>query len=241
MAPRSDADPVIESAREAAFSFLDALPNYITKQDTTRYGTSVAHGQRTSWAIFVDKVTADVVCENGKESYTNILVDRKPSTDPIEKSGTWSTGEYSSLQSVVFSEDSHTRCYNRRSTTFAKRAAYEYDFAVEQPYSRWHLFALGQSCTPAFSGTIWIDKENSRVLRVELSAEHIASSFPLDTVESAVDYDYVEVGEGTYLLPAHAEGISCRRGTGECTRNVIEFRNYRKFRADTSISFDPKN
>jgi hypothetical protein len=28
------------------------------------------------------------------------------------------------------------------------------------------------------------------------------------------------------------------RGTGECSRNVIEFRNYKKFGADTSITFD---
>ncbi len=236
----SDADPVIESAREAAFSFLEALPNYLVKQYTTRYETSAAQGRRTSWAI-LDKVTADVACVNGQESYTNILVDGRPPTDPIEKSGSWSTGEYSSLQLVVLSEESRTRFYNQQSTTFAKRAAYQYDFSVEQPYSRWRLLVMEQSYQPAFSGTIWIDKENSRVLRVELSAEHVPSSFPLDTAESAVDYDYVEVGENTYLLPAHAEGIVCRRGTGECTRNVIEFRNYRKFTADTSITFDPKN
>jgi hypothetical protein len=31
-------------------------------------------------------------------------------------------------------------------------------------------------------------------------------SFPLDTMESAVDYGYVAVGDGKYLLPVHLDG-----------------------------------
>jgi hypothetical protein len=64
-------------------------------------------------------------------------------------------------------------------------------------------------------------------------------SFPLDTVESAVDYDYTMIGDRKFLLPSHSEALSCERGTGNCSRNVIEFRNYRKFSADTSITFEP--
>ena len=63
-------------------------------------------------------------------------------------------------------------------------------------------------------------------------------SFPLDQVESAVDYDYVFIGDNKYLLPVHSEALSCARSSSQCSRNVIEFRNYKKFSADTSITFD---
>jgi hypothetical protein len=63
-------------------------------------------------------------------------------------------------------------------------------------------------------------------------------TFQLDTVESAIDYDYVLIGDGKFLLPVHSEALSCIRGTNSCSRNVIDFRNYKKFTADTSISFD---
>lgn len=235
---RSDGDPIIESARMAAFSFLQVLPNYIVKQYTTRYATNAAHGNRTSWQA-LDTVTTDVIWEDGKESYKNIMVDGKPPKEDVEKNGTWSKGEFGSLQLDVLADDTNADFHNRRSATIANRAAYQYDFTVEQRNSHWHLEALGESYIPAYSGTIWIDKENSRVLRLELSAERIASTFPLDTVETALDYDYVLIGDEKYLLPAHSESISCRRGSGECSRNVIEFRNYRKFTADTSISFGP--
>jgi hypothetical protein len=118
------------------------------------------------------------------------------------------------------------------------RAALRYDFSVEQPNSHWHVESEGQSYQPAYTGSIWIDKENYRVLRIELSAQSMPREFPLDQVESAVDYDYVLIGEGKYLLPTHSEALSCAHGATNCTRNVIEFRNYKKFTADTSITFE---
>jgi len=34
-----------------------------------------------------------------------------------------------------------------------------------------------------------------------------------------------------------AEVLTCIRGTSHCSRNKIEFRNYRKFEADSTITF----
>jgi hypothetical protein len=36
----------------------------------------------------------------------------------------------------------------------------------------------------------------------------------------------------------HSEILSCERRSGYCSRNVIDFRDYRKFTADSSIKFD---
>ncbi len=52
-----------------------------------------------------------------------------------------------------------------------------------------------------YTGAIWIDRENSRVLRIELSARNMPRAFALDTVESAVDYDYVLIGDSKFLCP----------------------------------------
>jgi hypothetical protein len=234
---RGTGDPVIDMAAEAAFSFSRTLPNYVVKQFTTRYETGAAHGGQTSWSA-LDTVSADVVSENGKESYRNLLVDGKPPKEAIEKSGTWSTGEYSSVLLDILQPQTATDFHNKRTTTIVNRAAFHYDFSVEQENSHWGIHSEGQSYSPEYTGAIWIDKENYRVLRIEISARNIPKGFPLDTVESAVDYDYVIISGNKYLLPVHAEALSCERGTSGCSRNVIEFRNYRKFGADTSITFD---
>ena len=61
-----------------------------------------------------------------------------------------------------------------------------------------------------------------------------------DTVETAADYEYVRIGGGTqqFLLPVHSESLSCQRGTSNCSRNTIDFRNYKKYSGEASITFD---
>jgi len=230
-------DPVIQSAREAAASFSESLPNYIVKQFTTRYQTDTAKGNRTAWQA-LDVVSADVVSESGKDTYRNLLVNGKPPKDAIEKTGSWSTGEFSIIQLNLLAPQTDADFHNKRSTTIVNRAAYKYDYSVEQPNSNWDVHASAESYKPGYTGTIWIDKENFRVLRIEMSAKNMPKAFPLDTVESALDYDYVLIGDQKFLLPSHSEALSCIRGTAECSRNVIEFRNYRKFGSDTSIKFE---
>lgn len=230
-------DPVILAAREAAFNFTESLPNYVVKQYTTRYATDVARGNHTSWQA-LDVVTADVVSEGGKESYKNILVNGKPPRDSIEKTGSWSTGEFVTILMNLLAPQTDADFHNKRSTTIVNRAAFKYDFSVEQANSNWQITASSDSYRPAYTGTIWIDKENSRVLRIEMSAKNMPRAFPLDTVESALDYDYVMISEQKFLLPAHSETLSCTRGSSDCSRNVIEFRNYRKFNSDSTIRFD---
>lgn len=235
-------DDIIDNAREAAFSFSETLPNYVVKQFTTRYQTVLTRAGKQQWQV-IDTVTADVVEQEGVEQYKNIMVNGKPPREDVEKSGSWSKGEFSSLQLDVLSPLSAADFHGKRATTIVNRPAFRYDFTVEQPNSHWHVESDGHAFSPGYTGAIWIDKQTSRVLRIELQAQNMPRDFPLDQVESAVDYDFVLIGDGKYLLPTHSEALSCARASTRtvsgCTRNVIEFRNYKKFSADTSITFDP--
>jgi hypothetical protein len=237
-APPPAGDPIIEKAREEAFQFSETLPNYVVKQFTTRYATGAAARGQTSWQA-LDNVTADVVVENGVEKYKNVLVNGKPPKESLEKSGSWSEGEFSSLQLDVLDPRTNADFHNKRTTTIVNRSAYRYDFTVDQPNSHWHVSTGPQSYLPGYGGTIWFDKETGRVLRIEMQAQDLPKTFQLDQVESAVDYDFVILGDHKYLLPVHSEALSCMRGTKDCGRNTIDFRNYKKFQAESSITFDP--
>ena len=231
-------DDVIDQAREAAFAFTETLPNYIVKQYTTRYQSSAARRGGTQWQP-LDVVTADVVAENGKETYKNVLVNGKASKN-VEETGSWSEGEFASTLQAILSPASDALFVNKRATTIVNRPAWRYDYTIEQPRSSWQVEAGGSRFRPAYGGAIWIDKETNRVLRIEMSARKIPAEFPLDQVESTVDYDFVLIGDKKWLLPVHSEALSCERGTSECSRNVIDFRNYKKYGSDSSITFDDK-
>jgi hypothetical protein len=96
----------------------------------------------------------------------------------------------------------------------------------------------GRQYKPAYKGTIWIDKETRRVLRIEQQALGLPRDFAYDKAESMVEYGYVSIEGTRYLLPIQSVNMACITGSSGCSRNVIEFRNYRKFSADSNIAFD---
>jgi hypothetical protein len=225
----------VEKARETSESFVETLPNYMVKQITTRY---ISTTTKPNW-MPQDNISTDLVYENGKESYRNVLLNGKPAKGKVQETGSWSTGEFGTILKDVFSRSTAADFRSRGSATVSNRNARVYDFTVEQPNSHWHVFVPGQSYRPAYKGKIWIDRETARVLRVEMQTRNMPREFPLDTVESATDYEFVRLGEGTFLLPVHSETLNCVRGTTQCSRNVIEFRNYKKFGAESNITFTP--
>ena len=110
---------------------------------------------------------------------------------------------------------------------------------MDQAHSHWQLVAQnGREYFPAYRGTIWIDKESRRVLRIEQQALSIPRDFSYDKAEAALEYGFVNIDGHSYLLPVQSDNMACLNGNANCSRNVIDFRNYRKFSADSSVTFD---
>ncbi len=221
--------PFIERARETAYTFVETLPNYTVKQVTTRYQNERA----------IDNLTCDLIVENGKERYQNLMRNGKLMKEKAEESGSWSSGEFASTLQDIFSSSTNATFKPKGSTTIFQRSAMLFDFTVEQPNSHWTIRTQQEQYLPAYQGTLWIDKETARILRIEMQARKIPSAFPLDRVESAVDYNFVKIGTASVLLPVHADVLSCERGSRQCSHNAIDFRNYKKFGAESNVTFTP--
>ena len=218
-----------------AGSFLGVLPNFFCQQLTTRYQSD---NPRAGWDA-IDTVSADVAYEEGKESYKNIKVGNKPVNTSMEDiGGSHSTGEFSSTLADLLSPETSAEFRRSGQDTIHGRATLVYKFDVPRERSHWRIQTTAQLYYPAFGGTIWIDRQTYRVVRIEMQAHRLPLLFPFDTAESAVEYDFVRLSDAEpYLLPVNAEVLSCIRGTSHCSRNRIDFRNYRKFGADSSITF----
>ena len=68
----------------------------------------------------------------------------------------------------------------------------------------------------------------------------IPEDFPFDKVELNLDYDSVRIENASFLMPVHSENLMCTRDSNVCSKNVIDFRNYRKFTAQSDIQYDKK-
>jgi VWFA-related protein len=240
-------DPLIEAARKAANAYVDSLPDYIVKRSTTRYGSNRPSVTETVGSVLhwqtLNIVTADVAAERGREVYTNIRVNDKPEK-VLPQGGIWSYGEFTSDLIAVFGQQAAAVFTNPRSDSIRKRPVTVYEFSVDQAHSVWSVAAsenrngAADIWFPAYSGTVWIDRETGQTLRVSMQARDLPPDFPLDSILSVTDFDFVKIGDGTFLMPVHSDAYSCHRGGTGCFRNENVFRDYNKFTAGATITFD---
>jgi hypothetical protein len=222
---------LIERAREAAFQFSQKLPNFICQEFMSRFAQ---RGRAEKMPL--DLVAAEIVYEDGQESYRNVKINNRPTDKSLEEiDGSWSTGEFASTLVELFHPDTDAQFRSGGASTISGFSAQVYDFQVRTENSHWRLHAGSRTLVAAYAGSVWVDPTTARVLRIEMQARNLPSDFPMDTVETAVDYSYVMVGEKSFLLPVHAETLGCERGTSYCSHNIIDFRNYHEFKSEVKI------
>ena len=233
--PKLDTDDrLIADARAAAREYSSKLPNYLAQQITSRYYSA---GFPATWAQ-IDVVTADVAYVDGKEDYRNIRVNDAPVNQPPQRSGSWSTGEFGTTLEDILSPVTNASFKRRGEERVAGLQTVVFDYTVEAANSHWTMVAPdGREYRPAYRGAIWVDKDSRRVLRIEQNTTEFPRDAPFTLAKCELNYAFTKIESNTYLLPASSENTGCIRGSGACTRNEIVFKNYKKFTADSSITF----
>jgi len=184
----------------------------------------------------LDLVSAEVTYNKGQESYRNVKLDQHPTEKGMQElSGSWSVGEFASTLLDLFSPYTDAQFRSGGASPISGLDAQVYDFRVQSENSHWMVQAESQTLHPAYQGSVWVDPATARVLRIEIRASNMPSDFPMDSVESAVDYSNVTIAGNSVLLPVHAESLGCQRGSPECSHNIIDFRNYHEFKVNVRI------
>ena len=84
--------PLIERAREATFQFSKKLPNFICQEFMSRFTQ-----QGREEKVLQDFVSAEIIYEDGEETYRNVKVNNRPTNKRLQDiDGSWSTGEFAS-------------------------------------------------------------------------------------------------------------------------------------------------
>lgn len=225
-------DDMIERAREAANAYDETLPDFICSQQTLR---STSNQRVPNWKAR-DRVEVDLFYIGRKEEYKNIRINGKLQKDDApEKSGQWSTGDFGSILVDLMGPATNAKFTKRGHDVIAGIDSAVYDYTVEKPNSHWEV-RYGPPIRPAYKGAIWVDLQSGRIMRIELKARDLEPEYPLDVVELIVQYGYIKIAGQEYLLPTESENLTCLRGSYECSRNQIQYRNYRKFGAESTIT-----
>jgi hypothetical protein len=224
----------LESVREKATAYTDSLPNFICTQITQRFIRFFPGGWHQS-----DNFVADLSFYDKTEHYKILTVANKAAADTtMEKlSGTRSTGEFGTTLRALFDPRTNAtfRLEGVDQTNGHDTVRIGYQVPKETS-SRSINYNDQRTIVTAYRGRCWIDPASYQVVRLEDKAIAIPEDFPITRSEGATDYDLAEISGIKYWLPVRAEVLLVEGAAKVHTRNVIEFKKYRKFEAEVKIS-----
>jgi hypothetical protein len=238
-APIEEQRSVPGHAREAALEYSRSLPDFICTQLVRRYDDASG-----SWRL-KDTLEVKLTYFEQKEDYQLLTVNGRASMREYETvGGAVSEGEFGTLLRSLYAPESETDFRWERWTVLRGRAAHVFSFRVQPERSSYRIaYFLGlgadrHDTATGQHGLVFIDRETHRTMRIVAVADHIPADFPVRAVTTVLDFATTPIGGQSWLLPLRAE---VRMTTPRFqTRNLVEFRTYRKFAADTHITYEPK-
>jgi hypothetical protein len=232
--PIGEQKAIIERVREYAINYSKNLPNYICTQVTRRYYDRTGQEQ---WEMN-DTLTTRLTYFDQKETYKLVMVNNHATEENYHAlCGALSTGEFGSMLQQIFEPKSLASFAWLRWGKLRGHLAHVYTYMVPQPNSEWRIqYERRDEVVVGYKGLIYVDKDTELVLKVTLEGKDIPPTFPIQQASNALDYDYTQIGDQTFLLPLKAE--MRMRHDRLMIKNVLEFHLYRKFGAETSVTFD---
>ncbi len=225
---------ILQEVREYAAHYERGLPDFICTQVTRRY---VDPTGLEFWSQ-QDVITARLSYFERREDYKVILINNRPTNVSYDQiGGATSTGEFGSMMRELFDPATQPRFRWERWATLRGRRTYVFSYQVDQPRSRWRIsYQKMLEITPAYRGLVYVDRDTLAVVRITLEAVGIPPDFPIQQASTVLDYDFVEIAGRQYWLPLRAV-VRMREGK-LLLRNEVEFRMYRKFAAEATITFE---
>ncbi len=227
---------LLASLRQYAGRYVDNLPNFICEQVTRQFeaGKKPKHWHKG------DTLTAKLVYNEGREERTLEFVNNRPvTTHP----GFWrrplvTEGEFGMLMERVFGSITDADFTWAGWQLIRGRWLAEFDYAIDKQHSTLSL-TLGDTVKAIvpYHGSVYADPNTGAIWRITSNPADIPPELQTRSIATVIDYDDVTIGGQSYVLPAQAVVVLVTLSNH--IRNEIYFTNYRKFEAESRITYAP--
>jgi hypothetical protein len=242
--------PALAAICESLNALNRTLPNFVGQQVQTRV-TRIAENVSERKVV-----SAILMYEDGREHYSNVQVDGKPTNEQaFSTAGGFVTfGDFASMLNGIFAESSRTEFLANRPDS-SNPNLLSFAFHIRNQDNHWWALRDGaQQVFPELRGTLSIEPESFRVRSLHLEAVNIPSNFPSQNVTVTTEYDEFTIPNlGTFWLPVTSHWNSCLRviefsrrlhptdwpARQTCIENSVTFENYRKFAAKSRVVPEP--
>jgi hypothetical protein len=244
----SERAAMVEAMQRYASGYLASLPDFVCTREARQFRTGLAARTPGGFTatIGLDAVpaavdkpwgatgsyTAEAAYVGGTDHYKLTLLDGKPTTksfDDLRKKVSW--GEFSGALAEVFGSGAKFE-WDRWEVTAGKRSAV-FAYHADLAHSRYRI------CCPLFTtahrGFVYADPQSGAVRRIIVYATQLPETSQITGTALVLDYGEVSIGGHRYLLPRSSAAYS--RSKAVESREDIDYRDYRKFRADATVAF----
>jgi|tagenome__1003787_1003787.scaffolds.fasta_scaffold20976598_3 hypothetical protein len=233
----ANASEIVAKARSYAADYIDRLPNFLCVQTTTHSSA----GRRGEHWHKKDTQTAQLVYAGGKEKRTLQAVNGKPVSagrSRASRSELTTEGEFGILLANILGPDSAAAITWAGFENLRDHQAAVVKYSVDQEHSTLRLSRdYLASAFIAYYGEVFFDPKTGAVLRITKELSDIPPELETENSRTVIDYDKVVIGGADYLLPSTAYiEMTIRSGR---LRNEMSFNGYRKFEANSTITFQP--
>jgi|SRR5579885_267174 hypothetical protein len=224
---------VLADATDYALNYTSRLPDFICTQVTRRY---IDPSGMEFWRL-ADTITERLSFYERHEDYKVVLVNSQPVEMAHEKlGGVVSAGEFGSMMQEIFNPETETQFDWERWATLRGKRMHVFSYKVSQGRSKYSIVAEGnQRIIAGYHGLIYVDRNTSAIMKITLTADGIPAGFPVREVNTSLDYDHVSISDRDFILPLKAV-VTSRIRDKFLTKNEVEFRMYRKFTAESTIT-----
>jgi hypothetical protein len=237
VAPPTDTETsgTVERPRMVALAYTKRMPDFVCTQTIRRsYHLTLPK----NW-IDSDVLTVKLRYAGQTEDRQLLQRNGQPVAPGEPSGGLENIGEFGGMLESVFDPSSQAEFHWESWKTIHERPAAVFSYRVEKARSSYMLsFDPGgymHRQVVGYHGTVEVDLETGGVLRLVYEADTIPKDFPMQFASTAVDYGFVEVASRQYLMPIRSEIETNTDGIR--SRNISEFKDYRKFSTDSTITF----
>lgn len=234
--PAGEMHALVESARERATEYTYSLPNFMCIEVTHR---SIDPAGSGSWR---HRDTIAELLRYHDETEQRVTLQVNGVRSDLKRSdfhGTMTLGEFGGLLNAVFNAASQADFQWKETASLGSGTVQVFSYRVNREKSQFAITGVNNNTEikVAYHGLVMIDSETYGVRRLTLEADDIPAGFPTRSAVMTVDYDYVSIGRHDYLMPI-AGTVQVGRGKRSIEANEIEFRDYKRYGADSYIKFD---
>ena len=143
------------------------------------------------------------------------------------------------LLDEIFDPASNASFQWERWGTLRGKRMHVFSFRVPQATSKYSIFHGGTKRTivAGYHGYIYVDRDLGFVAKIAMECDSIPVDFPVQTVKLDLDYDFTKIGTQDFVLPLKTS-LKSREGK-YLSWNEAEFRLYKKFGTETTVTFEP--